>query len=112
MRRLALSLLGLAAVVGCKATSPPGCRIAQSTTLPASALTLTPDVSLQRAGASLVLVGVAGDETRWAPLALDGTLGPESKLVLPQRQARPGVVFATVGKSAPGDQLVVAYVAP
>jgi hypothetical protein len=113
MRRLALSLLGLAmALAGCKDTAPPGCRIAQSTSLPASALTLTEDVSLQRAGAGLVLAGVAGDELRWAPLALDGTLGTESKLTLPQRQARPGVVFATAGKSTPGDQLLVAYVAP
>jgi hypothetical protein len=113
MHRLALSLLGLAtAAAGCKDTSPPGCRIAQSISLPASPLTTTLDVSLQRAGAGLVLVGLAGDEVRWAPVALDGTLGPESKLTLPQRQARPGVVFATTAKSAPGDQLVVAYVAP
>jgi hypothetical protein len=113
MHRLALSLLGLAtAVAGCKDTAAPGCRIAQSSSLPATALTLTPDVTLQRAGAGLALVGVTGDEVRWAPLAIDGTLGAESKLTLPQRQARPGVVFATTAKSSPGDQLIAAYVAP
>ena len=94
MHRLAWSLLVLAAVVGCKDTSPPGCRIAQSTSLPASALTLTQNVTLQRAGAGLALVGVEGDEVRWAPLTLDGALGTESKLTLPQRQSRPGVAFS------------------
>src|SRR5947207_2850800 len=58
MRRLAWGLVGLAAALaGCKDTAPPGCRIAQSTTLPASPLTLTRDVTLQRAGAGLVLLG-------------------------------------------------------
>src|SRR4051794_7468299 len=113
MCRLALLLVGLAtAAAGCKDTPPPGCRIAQSTTLPGSVLTLTRDVTVQQAGAGLALVGIEGDELRWAPLALDGTLGTESKLTLPQRQARPGVVFATTARSAPGDQLVVAFVAP
>jgi hypothetical protein len=112
MHRLAWSLVGLALVAGCKDTSPPGCRIAQSTSLPASPLTLTQNVTLQRAGAGLALVGLEGDEVRWAPLAPDGALGTESKLTLPLRQARPGVAFATTTKSAPGDQLVVAYVAP
>jgi hypothetical protein len=112
MHRLAWSLAGLALMAGCKDTKAPGCRIAQSTNLPASALTLTSNVTLQRAGAGLVVVGLEGDEVRWAPLALDGTLGTESKLTLPQRQARPGIAFATVAKSAPGDQLVVAFVAP
>ncbi|HXU81229.1 MAG TPA: hypothetical protein VN914_07515 [Polyangia bacterium] len=113
MRRLASSLVGLLlAVAGCKDTSPPGCRIAQSTTLPASPLTLTSEVTVQRAGAGLVLVGAAGDDIRWAPLGLDGTLGTESTLTLPQRLAKPAPVFATTGKSAPGDQLVVAFVAP
>ena len=106
------SLVAVLSVVACKSTAPPGCRIAQSTSLPASALTLTRDAWIQRAGAGLVLVGVEGDEVRWAPLALDGTLGLESKLTVPQRAARPGIVFGATSKNVPGDQLVVAYVAP
>jgi hypothetical protein len=113
MRKPAWWLLGLAlAWSGCKQTQPPGCRIAQSTSLPPSALTLTRDAWIQRAGAGLVLVGTEGDEVRWAQLSLDGVLGTESKLTVPQRVARPGVVFGATSKSVPGDQLVVAYVVP
>src|SRR5512133_1413716 len=103
MRKSAFWLLGLAAAAGCKDNSPPGCRIAQSTTLPARPLTATRDVVLQRVGAGFVLVGTEGDEVRWAPLAADGTLGPESKLTLPQRAASPAPVFGVTSKSAPGD---------
>jgi hypothetical protein len=112
MVRLASTLALLLAVAGCKDTSPPGCRIAQTTALPASPLTLTREVTVQRAGDKLLLVGAEGDEIRWAPLGLDGTLGTESKLTLPQRLASPAPVFATTAKSGPADQLVVAYVAP
>src|SRR5688500_11365599 len=114
MSKPAWWVLGLAAALaaGCEQTPPPGCRIAQSTSLPPSALTQTRDVWLQRAGAGLVLVGVEGDEVRWAQLALDGTLGTESKLTVPQRAARPGIVFGATAKSTPGDQLVVAFAAP
>src|SRR5688572_16877848 len=102
MRKPAWWLLGLAAVFsGCKQTPPPGCRLAQSTSLPPSALTLTRDVWLQPAGAGLMLVGVEGDEVRWAPLSLDGVLGVESKLTVPQRAARPGIVFGATARAAP-----------
>jgi hypothetical protein len=99
-------------IAGCKDNAPPGCRVAELVTLPPGPLTLTKNAVIQPAGAGFVLVGSEGDEVRWAPLALDGTLGPESKLTLPQRALRPEPWFATTTKSAPGDQLVVAYVAP
>src|SRR5215208_7653015 len=108
MHRLASALVALlVSLPACKSSSPPGCRIAQSTSLPPSALTLTRDAWIQRAGGGLVLVGIEGDEVRWAPLSLDGMLGTESKLTVPQRAARPGVVFGATSKSVPGDQLVV-----
>jgi hypothetical protein len=114
MRRLASSVGALLVTVlaGCKTSSPPGCRIAQSTTLPASPLTLTRDAVIQRAGSGFVLVGVEGDEVRWAQLGLDGTLGTESKLTVPQRAARPGIVFGATSKNAPADQLVVVFAVP
>jgi hypothetical protein len=59
-----------------------------------------------------VLIGVEGDEVRWAPLATDGTLGTESKLTVPTRSLRAQPWFGVTGRNAPGDQLVVAYVAP
>jgi len=112
MPRLASLVALLLAVASCKSTPPPGCRIAQTTALPPSALTLTRDVWIQRAGAGLVMVGVEGDEVRWAPLSLDGVLGPESKLTVPQRAARPGIVFGATAKATPADQLVVAFATP
>lgn len=112
MRRRALGLLWLATIAGCKDKAPPGCRIAESVTLPASALTSTEEAWLQRAGTGFVLLGSEGDEVRWAPLALDGTVGTESKLTLPQRALRPEPWFGATAKAAPGDQIIVAYVAP
>jgi hypothetical protein len=112
MRTRGLGLLAALAITGCKDTPPPGCRLAESVPLPPGPLTLTKNATIQRAGAGFVLVGSEGDEVRWAPLGLDGTLGPESKLTLPQRLLRPEPWFATTTKSATGDQLIVAYVAP
>jgi hypothetical protein len=114
MRTRAFWLLALTTVAaaGCKDNPPPGCRIAESITLPASPLTQTKNVVLQRAGDGFLLVGSEGDEVRWAPLGSDGKLGTESKLTLPLRVVRPEPWFGAVAKSAPADQLVVVYVAP
>jgi hypothetical protein len=114
MLKAALLLLPLAAlsVTGCKKDLQPSCRIAQSLTLPASRLTQARDVALQRVGDNFVLIGVEGDEVRWAPISANGALGTESTLTVPARTLRREPWFGVTSKSAPGDQLVVAYVAP
>jgi hypothetical protein len=80
--------------------------------LPPSKLTLTRDVTLQRAGNGFILVGVEGDEVRWASLSMEGVLGTESSLTLPARMVRPEPWFGAAAKSGPGDQLIVAHVVP
>jgi hypothetical protein len=113
MRKGGFGLLLLAAAIaGCKDNALPGCRLAESVVLAASPLTLMKEVSLQRAGASFVLLGSDGDSVRWAPLGLDGTLGAEATLTLPQRALRPEPWFGATAKSGSGDQVIVAYVAP
>jgi hypothetical protein len=112
MRKPAWWLLGVVALGGCKDDQVPGCRIAQSTILPESRLTGLADAVLQRAGDGFLLVGSAGDEVRWAPIAADGTMGTESMLTLPQRGLRSAPWFGAVAKNAPADQLVVVYAAP
>lgn len=110
MPRLAWWLPALVALGACEKDLGPPCRIAQSVTMPASALTRTRDVTLVRAGAAFALVGVDGDTLRWAPLSVEGAVGTESSLTLPPRMLGPAPWFGATAQSAPGDQLVVAYV--
>lgn len=109
--RLSLLAACLTSLAACKDTKAPGCRIAREIPLPATALTGMKNVTLLATGDGFVLAGSDGDDVRWARLGPDGVLGAQSTLRLPLRAIRPEPWLAAAGKNAPGDQLIVIYVA-
>jgi hypothetical protein len=100
-----LGVLCVVALLGCNSDSPPGATAALDVTLPNSALTRIPNLSLIRAGDSFTLAGYDGTQVLWGRLSLDGkTLTEEAGF--PLAQPLVGPVFAATTKTTPGDQLV------
>ena len=100
-----LGVLCAVALLGCSSDSPPGATAALDVTLPNSALTRMPNLSLIRAGDSFTLAGYDGTQVLWGRLSLDGkTLTEQVGFALAQPLVGP--VFAATTKTTPGDQLV------
>jgi hypothetical protein len=109
VRGWALLLPAVLCGIGACDDEPPGCRAAQTTALPTTALTALADVRLHRVGDDFALSGydAPSGTVRFARLSAAGQLGPESSLMLPAPALGP--FFAPVGKTAAGDQLLIAY---
>ncbi|HEX7500852.1 MAG TPA: hypothetical protein VF524_11205, partial [Polyangia bacterium] len=100
-----LGVLCVVALLGCSSDSPPGATAALDVTLPNSALTRMPNLSLIRTGDSFTLAGYDGTQVLWGRLSLDGkTLTEQVGFALAQPLVGP--VFAATTKTTPGDQLV------
>lgn len=108
---LAGLLAALAAVAGCNSDAKLACRLALAAPLARTPLTLAREAFLHRAGDAFVLISVDGDLVRWAKLNPDGTLGAESALTLPPGRML-GHWFGLLGRAAPADQLVAAFILP
>jgi hypothetical protein len=90
------------------------CELTQQVVLagaPGSPLLLSPNVNvrLDQIGDGFFLLGSDGATVRWASLAADGTLGPEQAFALPAGATNP--VYAVAGLAAPGDTVLVGYLA-
>lgn len=81
-----------------------GSSVGVDKTFADSPLAQLQNVSLIRAGGSIILAGYGGAQVRWGRVALDGTLAQETSFAMAQPVVGP--VFAVTQKTNPGDQLV------
>lgn len=100
--------------LGCEDSTATGCLAKAEIPLAKNALTLSSNVRLDRIADGFVLIAQADDgkTLRWARLSEDGMLGTQIMATVPERAGGLGPWFALVGKSAPGDQLLIVYLAP
>jgi hypothetical protein len=77
---------------------------------PSPSIILLPDARLDSVGDGFVLLGTDGANVLWAVVGKDGVIvGDEQSIPIPAHTAGPW--FAAAGKNAPGDQIVIAFVA-
>ena len=100
--------------MGCGSDAPPCALIAGQYPLDESALALTKDVVLLRAGDGFVLAGLNGTSVHWGRLSSTGEIAQETEFALPEQPATTtgglplGPVFAVISKTTSSVQLVTA----